>query len=158
MKYKQDRFYLDFLDASLFANISGKKLDFSADNIESNIRVYKIKDFVEHIFFRQINATSTPINVRPSEEGCLGNDLSQCVVCSQKVQRTTGFQDFFKNKMSEDQWFELTVVARNRIRVRLIEKTKMSTSSKKTQRKMIEPKFNLCSMEKYCFVYVLMYR
>ena len=59
--------------------------------------------------------------------------------------------------MSEDQWFELTVVARNRIRVRMIEKTKMSTSSKETQRKMIEPKFNLCSMEKYCFVYVLMY-
>lgn len=59
---------------------------------------------------------------------------------------------FFKNKISEDQWFELTVVARNRIRVWLIEKTKMSTSLKETQRKMIEPKFNLCSMEKYCFV------
>ena len=44
--------------------------------------------------------------------------------------------------MSEDQWFELTVVARNRIRVRTIEKTKMSTSSKETQRKKVEPKYH----------------
>ena len=50
MKYKQDRFYLDFLNAGVFANISGKKLAFSADNMESNIRVCEIKDFVEHFF------------------------------------------------------------------------------------------------------------
>ena len=50
MKYKQDRFYLDFLNAGVFANMSGKKLAFNADNVESNIRVCKIEDFVEHIF------------------------------------------------------------------------------------------------------------
>ena len=97
--------------------MSGKKLAVIVDDVESNIRVCEIEDFVEHIFSdKSMQLPPPPVLDRLRED--VWAMISRNALFDPKGPKNNWVPGFFQQQISEDQWFELTVVARNRIRVR----------------------------------------
>ena len=118
--------------------MSGKKLVVVVDDVESNITLCQIEDFAKHLGAECLQLPPPPVLDRRRK------DVWAMVSCNAlfdpKGVKNHWVPAFFQQQISEDQWFELTVVARNRIRVSMIEKKKMLQSSKETRTKMVEEK------------------